>query len=138
MDTWHKILFSDCRDMHEIARADDRTMRARREISHPPEVHDDIVYALALALYMMRKELKGGVHPHLWKRTAYLMDVHSTLFTSSKVLWTLFFLLPHQLHPTLLWSILKAQRNRPVVEVVMHSLVVQVYQLKNLFLLLLS
>lgn len=46
--------------MHEIARADDRTMRARREISHPPEVHDDIVYALALALYMMRKELKGG------------------------------------------------------------------------------
>ncbi len=38
---------------------DDRSVRARLEISHPPNVHDDIVYALALALYMVRKEPKG-------------------------------------------------------------------------------
>ena len=38
---------------------DDRTVRTRLEISHPPNVQDDIVYALALALYMMGKEPKG-------------------------------------------------------------------------------
>jgi len=42
---------------------DDRTVRTRLEISHPPNVQDDIVYALALALYMMQKEPKGVFIP---------------------------------------------------------------------------
>ena len=42
---------------------DDRSMRGRLEISHPPNVHDDIVYALALALYIMQKEPKGTLIP---------------------------------------------------------------------------
>lgn len=43
---------------------DDRTRRARLEISHPPGVNDDIVYALALALYLMQKEPKRKTHTH--------------------------------------------------------------------------
>ena len=42
---------------------DDRNVRTRLEISHPPNVHDDIVYALVLALYMMGKEPKGVFIP---------------------------------------------------------------------------
>ena len=42
---------------------DERIRRARLEISHPPNVHDDIVYALALALYIMQKEPKGTLIP---------------------------------------------------------------------------
>ena len=42
---------------------DDRSVRARLEISHPSNVHDDIVYALALALYTMQKEPKGTLIP---------------------------------------------------------------------------
>ncbi len=42
---------------------DDRSVRARLKISHPTNVHDDIVYALALALYTMRKEPKGRLIP---------------------------------------------------------------------------
>lgn len=43
--------------------ADDGGRRARLEITHPPNVHDDIVYALALALYIMQKEPKGTLIP---------------------------------------------------------------------------
>jgi len=38
---------------------DGKTITARREIFHPPNVHDDIVFALALALYVMKKQPEG-------------------------------------------------------------------------------
>ncbi len=63
---------------------DGRTVEARQRITHPASVHDDIAYALALALYATRNTPDGTLLPVHMHNSCKRYTTNSALYSKSE------------------------------------------------------